>query len=241
MGKQSREIAMRDPALAASMGIMDADFGSEIGDLSDFEPDQFEGEDSFAGSFGEDDDDGGLESIFGADVAAPAVNNPASPLYHPHPGVRKIVAHHMRKHAHRDRRLMLLEPNKYSELKVERYTFSISATISTLGTVQTLGPVSNSPDVNFRPQRVTSNAVSPGFVFITDARVANVSFTVGGSIDAWQWNANAVGQSLDVPTLTPANKATFTGSYNGLVPSPLSGTGAYTFILSFSGPASIVA
>jgi hypothetical protein len=238
MGKHSDEIAMRDPAMAALMGLIDDDFGSD-GDA--FEPDQFEGEDSFAGSFGgeDDEDEMGLESIFG--VAAPPPPGGSAALANVHPAIRKIVHNHMRKHAHRDQRLMLLEPNKYSELKVERYTFSVSANISTLGTTQNLGPASNAPDVNFRPQRVTSNAVSPGFVFITDGRVANVSFTVGGLIDAWQWNANAVGQSLDVPTLTPANKATFSATYNGLVPTPLSGTGAYTFILSFSGPASIVA
>ena len=237
MGKSYDEIAMRDPALAAALGVMDSDFGDE--DMSEFEPEQFGGEDSFAGSFGDEDDgDEGIASIFGADVPPP--NHPASPMYHPNPAVQKILHHHMKKHAHRDRRLMLLEPNKYSELKVERYTFSVSAVISTLGTTQALS-ASNSPDVNFRPQRVTSNAVSPGFVFITDGRVANVSFTVGGLIDAWQWNANAVGQSLDVPTLTPANKASFSASYNGLVPSPLGGTGSYTFVLSFNGPASIVA
>jgi hypothetical protein len=135
---------------------------------------------------------------------------------------------------------MLLEPNKYSDLKVERYTFAVNATITALGTAGSLSG-SNSPDVNFRPQRATTNVVSPGMVFITDGRVANVSFTVGGNIDAWTWNANAVGQHLDVPTLTPANKASFSASYSGLVPSPLSGTGAYTFQLSFTGPASIVA
>ena len=146
----------------------------------------------------------------------------------------------MKQMAHREKRAMLLEPNKGSDLKVERYTFSINATILSLGTAQALSG-SNSPDVNFRPQRVTANVVSPGMVLITDIRVANVSFSVGGMIDAWQFNANAVGQHLDVPTLTPANKATFSGQYSSLVPSPLSGTGSYPFVLSFSGPASIVA
>jgi hypothetical protein len=255
MGRDASEIAMRDPALAALMGVMGSDFGNESsGYAADaYEVDQFEGEDSFGASgFGEDGDDGddemGLESIFGMDApAAPGghglpIGHPAHPMYHPNPAVRKILQHHMRRHSHRDQRLALLEPNKYSELKVERYTFSLSALITALGPGG-IGGLSgnNSPDVNFRPQRVTSNAVSPAFVLISDARVANVSFTVGGLIDSWQWNANAVGQSLDVPTLTPANKASFSGQYTGLVPMPLSGTGAYTFILSFSGPASIVA
>ena len=138
-------------------------------------------------------------------------------------------------------RILLLHPNRDSDLKIERYTFSASVQIAKIGTEQADLSGVNSPDVNFRPQRVTMNVPSPGFILVTDARVANVSFVVGGSIDAWQFNANAVGESLDVPTLTPANKATFSGNYNGLVPTPLSGTGSYTFILSFSGPASIVA
>jgi hypothetical protein len=224
MSKKSNEIAMRDPALAALMGVNGDDMGYEV-DAS-FEPDQFMGEDDFGASFGDDEDWLEGESIFGAVPAAP----PAA----------AIVRQHQHRSMHRNRRMLLLEPNKYSDLKVERYTFSVTVTISTLGTAQAISG-SNSPDVNFRPQRVTANVPSPAFVLITDARVANVSFTVGGSIDAWQWNANAVGQSLDVPTLTPANKATFTGNYTGLVPSPLSGTGSYTFVLSFSGPASIVA
>jgi len=234
MGRNGREIAMRDPALAALMGVMGSDFGDEevYDDLG--EPDLFEGETTFGGiSFGDEDDDVGLDSIFGAAAPAAAMTNPAV--------AQRIVQHHMQKRAHRDRRLLLLEPNKYSEVKVERYTFSVSQVISTLGTAQTLGPVSNSPDVNFRPQRVTCNSPSPGFVLIAEGRVANVSFTVGGTIDSWQFNANSVGQSLDVPTLTPANKATFTGNYTALVPTPLSGTGSYTFIMSFTGPASIVA
>jgi hypothetical protein len=235
MGRNGREIAERDPALAALMGIMGSDFGDEFEafDGVDGEPDLFEGETQFGGiSFGEDDDDMGLESIFGAAAPSAAINPQVA---------QRIVQHHMQKRQHRDRRLLLLEPNKYSEVKVERYTFSVSQVISTLGTAQTLGPVSNSPDVNFRPQRVTCNSPSPGFVLIAEGRVANVSFTVGGTIDSWQFNANSVGQSLDVPTLTPANKATFTGNYTALVPTPLSGTGSYTFIMSFTGPASIVA
>jgi hypothetical protein len=219
------DIAMRDLAEASLMGAVDDDFGVE----GDFEPDQFGSEDDFGVEFGEED-------IFG--VAAPAA--PAAMVNHPDPRVRKILHHHLRRGELREARLRLLEPNRGSELKVERYTFGISAPI-TLTVSGAITPVSNSPDVNFRPQRVTMNVPSPGFILITDARVANVSFVVGGSVDAWQFNANAVGESLDVPTLTPANRATWTGSYTGLVPSPLSGTGSYTVIMAFTGPASIVA
>lgn len=241
MGKNMNELVARDPALAALMGVSGTDFGSE--------PESIVGDASFAGEFDDwmDAYDGGFADQMGADFGVsfgddvPAA--PAAAVAAAHgatPQGRAIIAQHVQKQAHRNSRALLLEPNKYSDLKVERYTFAVNATITALGTAGSLSG-SNSPDVNFRPQRVTANVVSPGMILITDGRVANVSFTVGGNIDAWQWNANAVGQHLDVPTLTPANKASFSGSYTGLVPSPLSGTGSYSFSLSFTGPASIVA
>jgi len=252
MGKNANELVMRDPAAAALYGISGADFGFEPELLAgnaefgsdfdmDFDPD-------FDADFDADSDDFGTEFgggiAFGADPAPAAAAHAMAQRSAAHhastPAGRAIIAHHMKQKMHRDSRAMLLEPNKHSDLKVERYTFSVSVTITALGTAGALTGT-NSPDVNFRPQRVTTNVVSPGMVTISDARVANVSFVVGGLIDAWQWNANAVDSHLDVPTLTPANRATFSGSYTGLVPSPLSGTGSYPFILSFSGPASIVA
>lgn len=242
MGKDANELALRDPAAAALLGVIGSDFGNEstlIVEGSDFGVDF--GDDEYDMGFTDIGADFGGDISFGADApASGAVVQAAAAQHGATPQGRQIIAQHMQKQAHRNTRAMLLEPNKYSDLKVERYTFSISQTITALGTAGALSG-SNSPDVNFRPQRVTANVVSPGMVTLSDVRVANVSFTVGGLIDAWQWNANAVGQHLDVPTLTPANKATFSGNYTGLTPSPLSGTGSYPFILSFTGPASIVA
>jgi hypothetical protein len=154
-----------------------------------------------------------------------------------------FVTRMVQKELQRGDRMIGLEPNKYSDLKLERYTFAVNATITALGTAGALSG-SNSPDVNFRPQRVTCNVDAPGLVFISDARVANVSFTVGGSIDAWQWNPNAVDQALDVPTLTPANMASFFARYSGrLGPagSAYAGSNKFEFMMSFTGPASIIA
>jgi hypothetical protein len=269
MGKSAHELAMRDPAAAAFYGLTGADFGTEMEEPMLFDGDDTFGSEGVM--FGDEAYDGGFSQVdyasedpnsgwalgesdigydanvhFGAEGAAPPGHPGAG---HPHqaahhhgatPQGRAIIAAHLRKQAHRNHRAMLLEPNKYSDLKVERYTFAVTTVITSLGTSAGISG-SNSPDVNFRPQRVTANVVSPGMVYITDARVANVSFTVGGMIDAWQWNANGVGQQLDVPTLTPANKASFSANYSGMVPSPLSGTGQYIFSLAFTGPASIVA
>lgn len=142
----------------------------------------------------------------------------------------------------RSARVFLLEPNKYSDLKVERYTFAVNALIEEMGKPQVLTG-SNSPDVNFRPQRVTANVTGPAVVMLGDARVANVSFIVGGEIDAWQCNPHAVGQDLDVPTLTPANKASFSGRYTGRVTPDMQDLQGkkYLFSMAFTGPASIVA
>jgi hypothetical protein len=256
MSKNADDLIHTDPALAALMGVSGADFGME--------PEMYEGGDDFGGynngpDFGDDtdsaydmdfnmmqDQSGGTYGVFGGEGSMFGYGYPQSRTMFgadaaaAPPQVRQIVAQHVQRTRHRNARALLLEPNKYSDLKVERYTFAINATITNLGTTGALTG-SNSPDVNFRPQRVTTNVVSPGMVTITEGRIANVSFTVGGQIDAWQWNANAVGEHLDVPTLTPANKATFIGTYSGLVPSPLSGTGSFNFMLSFTGPASIVA
>ena len=250
MGRSANELAMRDPAQAAFYGITGSDMGYEGDEAASYEEPVLYtgGESDFGVDFGDDENydmgftEFGGDTQFGGPPAPPAAapHHAAAAHHGATPQGRAIIAAHLRKQAHRDHRAMLLEPNKYSDLKVERYSFSIVTVIPQLLTAGALSG-SNSPDVNFRPQRVTSNVVSPGMVLISDARVANVSFTVGGMIDAWQWNANAVGQHLDVPTLTPANKASFSGTYTNLVPSPLSGTGSYTFILAFSGPSSIVA
>lgn len=267
MGKSANELAMRDPAAAAFYGLTGADFGTEVDDAVLYDGDDTFGSEGVM--FGDEAYDGGFsdvdyagddassgwsqEAIIGYDAPVHFGAEPPPPGHgggHPHhhaavhhgatPQGRAIIAAHLRKQAHRNHRAMLLEPNKYSDLKVERYTFAVNAVIAALGTSSGISG-NNAPDVNFRPQRVTANVVSPGMIFITDARVANVSFTVGGMIDAWQWNANGVGQQLDVPTLTPANKASFSANYTGIVPSPLSGTTSYTFSLAFTGPASIVA
>jgi len=136
----------------------------------------------------------------------------------------------------------ILNPNAGSEIKVERYVFAVNDTIKEIGKEQALSGT-NSPDVNFRAQRLTANVTHPGMVLLTDGRVANVSFTVGGICDAWAWNPQATDQVLDLPTLTPANSAHFSGSYTGRVPQDMQDLAGkpYVFTLSLTGPAIICA
>ena len=217
----SKALALRDPALAVLMGAIDgSDFGIESG--SDFGT--------------EDDEYFGYE--FGTDYGADAPG--AAMVAAPPPHVAAALWHkHVQKTSNTDRRRRMLEPNSGSDIKVERYGFSINQTL-VLGVAAAI-VASGQPDTNIRPQRVSMNAPSPGFATISEIKVANVSVTVGGIADAFEYNANGVGQSLDLPTLSPANRATVLGNYTGFVPPGFVGGASYLFAISFKGPASIVA
>lgn len=247
MGRNAHELAMRNAALAALVGLDEADFGIDYTGVTGSEDAVF----GTQADFGVDIEDYGLnvddpdldmsgvsDADFGAgsfDTVLAATGAKAAMA----PATHTIVMKHVAQQQKRAKRLSLINPNAGSDVKVGRYKFAVNATITALGTAGALSG-SNSPDVHFRPERVTCNVVSPGMVTLSDARIANVSFIVGGNIDAWDFNANAVDQLLGTEPMTPANKATFSGNYSGLVPSPLSGTGAFGFVMSLSGPATIV-
>lgn len=222
---------MRDPALAAMVGAFSgtADFGM---DEDDFGDDDFGDEDDdygaeFAAEFGDDDD-------FGA----------GPPRLRGRPSQAALIRAWKKKNAMRrrtQRRNRVLEPNKGSSVKVEKYTFSIAEAI-TLGTASTFTTLTGQPDTTIRPQRVTMNAPSPLYAFIQEIKVANVSVSVGSGVeDAFNYSAQGVGQSLDMPTLSPANRATVFGTYTGFVPPGFVGGTASFFTVSFKGPSSIVA
>lgn len=231
----AQQLTFRDPALASLLlGAValsatnfggDSDFGGEFGDDDDMGDD-----DDYGAEFGDDD--------YGADFgkAAVKVKRPANQA--------QLVAlwknHHMKK-ARTSQREMKLEPNKGSAVKIEKYSFTLSQAI-TLGTAVAFTTLTGQPDTSIRPQRLTCNAPAPMFAFLQEIKVANVSVSVGSGLeDAYNYNANGVGQSLDMPTLSPANRATILGSYTGFVPPGFVGGTAVYFSASMKGPASIVA
>jgi hypothetical protein len=89
---------------------------------------------------------------------------------------------HQTMHAHTQHRELILEPNKFSTVKIERYRFPLNQTI-VLGTPVALN-LSSQPDVKIRPQRLTSNAPVPMFATLSEIKVANVAVTVGIYVDA---------------------------------------------------------
>lgn len=206
---KARDLAMRDPALAALMGAVSAgsDFGVEFGD----------------------DDDYGFD--FGADAVPMAAPSPQK--------LMEAWQKHSLDQVTTRQRVRLLEPNKGSRVKVERYAFYINAAL-VLGTPSAID-ASGNPDCDIRPQRVTCNAPSYGFVTLSNIKVANVSVLIGGTADAFDFNANGVGQSLDLPTLSPANRASAQGNYTGFTPPGFAAGSAYSFCVGFKGPASMVA
>lgn len=264
MGKQYNDLAMRDPAAAAIFGDMDADFGSDPRgprDVYGTYGAEAYGPNTANGGFGSyaahgqsaadlDPAMAGYEPMFGGQFdfgaddasttsAAVSIAHPAHPLHTDNPNVQKIVAMHLSTQKATSQRQRLLEPNANSQVKVERYRFALNQNVN-VGTAANF-TLSGAPDFNLRPQRVVTNVSVPGFIVINEGKVANVSFTSGGALDAWELNANAVDSMLDIPTLSPANKATLLISSTSLVPSGFTNTSVFLFVTSFVGWSTIAA
>jgi hypothetical protein len=228
MQPNSNQLARRDIALASLLGIVAAN-GSNFGHES-----TFAGE--FSGDFGEDFC-GDFSEDFSGDFSADPVTTAAIPKPTPQQAIQAYRQQHAAV-ANRNKRVSLMNPNRGSDVKVERYSFTISQSL-TLGTTAPI-ILTGQPDTSIRPQIVTMNAPAPMFATITEIKVANVSVTVGtGLEDAYNYNANAVSRMLDMPLLTPANRATVLGDYTGYVPPGFPAKLAVAFSASFKGPASI--
>lgn len=214
MGKPNfNQLAMRDPALAAALGVH--------GESSNFGAVDFGHSPDFGTEFGDDP------------APAPTQAN-----------LQKAWSHYQgaaAQAAHTKKREMLLEPNKGSTTKIERYVFQLSQAL-VLGTASALS-MNDKPSTAIRPQKVVMNAPAPGFCTLSSIQVANVNVTIGstGVEDAWSFNANATDSELDMPTLSPSNNAKIAGNYTGYVPSGYVSAAAFTFTASFKGPATITA
>ena len=230
----SKRIAQRDAAMSALFGLStdESDFGSEFGGRSFGE--EYYG---YGGDFGAD-----------APVVNPAAISPASPAHPLHPAnhaatMAVLQKHHQMQSATASRE-HLLDPNKGSTTKVERYSFSIAISSGISGTALTIGTPdtftgSNQPSVTIRPQRFVTNSPAPGVFLINQLQVANVNAFVGDTEDAYNFASTAVGVHLDLPTMSPANKVTVAGQITAYVPPGFAGATGYTLVNSFSGPATL--
>lgn len=223
---KQRQLVARDTALAALMGgLVGGDFGGEFGGFGADDDDDMS--DDYGDDYGEDDDMGG---DFGA-ARRRVVRRPSA---------QAAAAAHRKlslQKANHSRRIAKLDPNMGSPTKIERYSFSLSQDF-TLGTTAAFNTnMSGTPDTKFRPQVITINAPAPGFALISNIKMANVNVTVGpGSEDAFNYASQGWGRSLDMPTLTPSNRATVSGSYTGYVPPGYVSAAAFTLSVNFKGP-----
>jgi hypothetical protein len=143
--------------------------------------------------------------------------------------------------AETSRRARVLDPNEHSRLKLERYSFSLSPNENfTLGTVFAGFDATLQPNTRIRAQRVVANAPCENFVILDSLQIANVNVFVGTQEDAWTYNPRAQGVMLDLPTLDPANRCTFSGSYTGLLPANFPPEFSFQFIMTFQGPSTMV-
>ena len=270
MNPNQHQLAMRDPARAALLGILPgdgADFGyehrgydrrehveRERAQQLAYDQSLWQNQQAYAAAPPPPFAPGYEFGADGAMVAPPAAHpahaahghhiHPHHPMHPANQGQMMAIWNefHARKHM-TERREMLLEPNRGSSTKIERYTFALNSDQFTLGGAfgQLLTGLSNRPTVTIRPQRLVCNAPVPGFAYIDNVLVSNVSATVGQSEDAFNFSALAVGVHLDLPTITPANPVSVTASYSGIIPPGYGATGQqYIFVCSFQGPAAIV-
>ena len=231
------QLVMRDKAMAALMGALPGqDFGaeSEFGINSVYDVSQNIGAEFGYGGFGWDYGWGADTPATGVPMAPPAANGRA-----PHPAAAAAAwAKQNQAQTHTAMRESLLDPNRNSSTKVERYTFSLTNAL-VLNVASTLANMTLQPNTAIRPQRVVMNAPTVNFVLLTSILIANVNIMVGSTEDAFTYSATAAGVMLDLPTLQPSNRATITGSYTGFVPPGFSNNFAFTFITTFQGPSTI--
>lgn len=139
-------------------------------------------------------------------------------------------------------RTALLDPNRDSSIKVERYSFSWSPANPLVlggGAVVPIANFTQQPSTSIKGQRLIMNAPVPGFVQITTLQIANVNVLVGGQEDAFTYSAGAMGVMLDLPRLDPQNRATAGGNYSGMLPLGYTQGFNYVFVITLQGPSTM--
>ena len=157
-----------------------------------------------------------------------------------HPAHHHHAAWQLQNPASTMSRTLLLDPNRDSIVKVERYSFSFSPTNNlVLGTSSNIVPFTQQPSTSIKGQRVIMNAPIPGFVLVSSLQVANVNVFVGGTEDAYTYSAGAMGVVLDLPRLDPQNRATSAGAYTGVLPPGYTQGNSFQFIITLQGPSTL--
>jgi hypothetical protein len=166
-------------------------------------------------------------------------HHPAPPNPHPHELARVWHEHHARQHhehlmaQHQMHRELLLDPNKYSRLKVERYSFTLIQAF-VFGTPDDLNTTLQ-PACKMRPDRIVTNIPIPFMMEMDTLQVSNVNVLIGSGEDAWTYNPQAQNVVLQLPTVEPAFRVTLTGFYTGVYPSGYQNGNPFNFRTGLQG------
>ena len=194
------------------------------------------------GGFGVDAPGAPLAPMAGAPHPPPPVGHPhggAPPNPHPHELARVWHEHHARQHhehlmaQHQMHRELLLDPNKYSRLKVERYSFTLIQAFA-FGTPDDLNTTLQ-PACKMRPDRIVTNIPIPFMMEMDTLQVSNVNVLIGSGEDAWTYNPQAQNVVLQLPTVEPAFRVTLTGFYTGVYPSGYQNGNPFNFRTGLQG------
>ena len=266
-----RNLILREPALAMLMGAMpmgnDFGFGYGFGGgASDAMQDP-----GFAAAWGEDYGCGfGIASAYdpslnigmpgmgfggiplppaapppywgwGAGAAAPAM--PPQVAAQPAVAQKEVAKRWELSNPHSTAsRTALLDPNRDSSVKVERYSFSWSPAAPLVlggGAPVAIPTFTQQPSTSIKGQRLLMNAPVAGFVQISTLQIANVNVLVGAAEDAFTYSSLAMGVMLDLPRLDPQNRATAAGTYSGMLPLGYTAGFNFIFVITLQGPATL--
>jgi hypothetical protein len=240
------QLVARDPALGALLGAIPGhDFGYSrpmmaavpLAALAALPPPS-----RFGVGFG-DDYGFGAPAINQWGFGAPHPHAMAHHAQHPqHPAAHPAHPGHMQHHSPHSTygRTLLLDPNRESTVKVERYSFSFSPSSAlALGTGSALGTFTANPSTSIKGQRVVTNAPAEGFVTLDSLQIANVNVFVGTTEDAYTYSAKAQNVVLDLPRLDPQNRATASGDYSGMLPVGFSAGMSFKFVVTLQGPSTL--
>ena len=246
MRPNSRQLAMRDPALAAFTGaIGGASFGEEPSDFeagfAEFGAEFGNGEmhDDLGAEFGDDlgaefGDD--FSNVFGADPFGDGFGADLPPT--PAAAVQVWKAAKAKRGRSVKRGLMLY-PNQGSSLKLEQFSFPIAPAANPVFGAASAVTMTNQPDATIRPERLSFNVPAAGLFSIAEVKVGNISALIGASAaqDAYFFNPLSVGMRLSLPTLSPANRLTILGTWSALVPVGYVNATAFPLSAIATGPA----
>jgi hypothetical protein len=142
-----------------------------------------------------------------------------------------------RVHDATEARELLINPNKYSELKIQGYSFSLNAPL-VMGKKGYFNKTLQ-PNSKIRPKRLVTNVGSPHMVTLSALQIANVNVLIGESDDACIYGPNSLGLENEFPTLDTSTRMTMTGTYSGHVPRDFKKGTRFLFILTVQGPATL--